>query len=48
MSHHSVIKRIAIDVSPDDHDRELEFWKQAIGQELPEPRSTQNSTEPPR
>jgi Glyoxalase-like domain len=34
MAHHSRLSKIVIDVPPAEHDRELEFWSAAVGQEL--------------
>jgi predicted enzyme related to lactoylglutathione lyase len=34
MTHYSRLSVIVIDVPPGDHDRELAFWQEAIGQQL--------------
>jgi predicted enzyme related to lactoylglutathione lyase len=34
VTHYSRLSKIVIDVSPNDHDRELAFWSAAIGQQL--------------
>lgn len=34
MAHHSRLNVIVIDVPPVDHDRELEFWRAAVGRPL--------------
>jgi Glyoxalase-like domain len=34
MAHRSRVARIVIDVAPDDHDRELDFWRDATGAPL--------------
>lgn len=31
MAHYSRLDKTVIDVAPDDHDRELEFWRGALG-----------------
>jgi Glyoxalase-like domain len=36
MPHHSRVLKVVIDAPPDLHDRELEFWQGALGQEVPE------------
>lgn len=36
MSHYSRVLKIVIDAPPELHDRELAFWQDAVGQELPE------------
>jgi hypothetical protein len=34
MPHHSRLYKVVIDVSAEDHDRELAFWQAAIGQAI--------------
>jgi hypothetical protein len=34
MAHYSRIDKIVLDVAPTDHDRELTFWSEALGQPL--------------
>jgi Glyoxalase-like domain len=36
MSHYSRVLKVVIDAPADLHDRELAFWRGALGQELPE------------
>ena len=36
MTHRSVLLQIVIDVTGDDHERELAFWAEAVGQPLPQ------------
>ena len=36
MSHYSRVLKVVIDAPDDLHDRELDFWQGALGQELPE------------
>ena len=36
MTHYSRVLKVVIDAPPDLHDRELAFWRGALGQELPE------------
>jgi hypothetical protein len=35
MTHYSTLLKVVIDVPPADHDRELAFWRDATGLELP-------------
>jgi hypothetical protein len=35
MAHFSTLLKVVIDVPPADHDRELAFWQEALGQALP-------------
>jgi hypothetical protein len=34
MAHYSTVLKVVIDVPPADHDRELAFWRDVIGQDL--------------
>jgi Glyoxalase-like domain len=36
MAHYSRLMKIVIDVPPAEHDRELAFWEDALGQQLPQ------------
>jgi hypothetical protein len=35
MAHYSRVLKVVIDAPPDLHDRELAFWQEALGEELP-------------
>jgi hypothetical protein len=36
MAHFSTLLKVVIDVPPAEHDRELAFWQEALGQALPQ------------
>jgi Glyoxalase-like domain len=46
MTHYSRLSKIAIDVPPAEHDRELAFWSSALGQPLTRFDSHPNTTAP--
>jgi hypothetical protein len=48
MSHYSRVLKVVIDAPPDLHDRELAFWRGALGQEMPEVYSAEYRRLPPR